>query len=200
MGESGSGKTTLLNIMAALDKPTGGKVYLKGNDLSKIREKEMAAFRRQNLGFVFQDFNLLDTFSLEDNIYLPLVLAGKKYAEMSSRLAPIAKKLGISDILKKYPYEVSGGQKQRAAVARALITAPELILADEPTGALDSKTGVSILNLLQNMSVNNNSTVVIVTHNAILAEAADKVIRIKNGKIESITINENPKKVTDLEW
>lgn len=140
MGESGSGKTTLLNILAALDKPTGGKVYLKGNDLSKIREKEMAAFRRQNLGFVFQDFNLLDTLTLKDNIFLPLVLSGKKYTEMESRIAPIAEQLGISKLLNKYPYEVSGGQKQRAAIARALITQPQLILADEPSGALDSRS------------------------------------------------------------
>lgn len=124
MGESGSGKTTLLNILASLDKPTGGKVYLKGRDLGSIRDREMAAFRRQNLGFVFQDFNLLDTFSLEDNIYLPLVLAGKKYEEMNRKLEPIAQKLGITELLKKFPYEVSGGQKQRAAVARALITKP----------------------------------------------------------------------------
>lgn len=136
MGESGSGKTTLLNILAALDKPTSGKVCLKGRDLGDIKDKEMAAFRRQNLGFVFQDFNLLDTFSLEDNIYLPLVLAGKKYAEMNSRLQPIAEQLGITHLLKKYPYEVSGGQKQRVAVARALITKPQMILADEPTGSV----------------------------------------------------------------
>lgn len=147
MGESGSGKTTLLNILAALDKPTGGKVYLKGNDLSKIREKEMAAFRRQNLGFVFQDFNLLDTLTLKDNIFLPLVLSGKKYTEMESRIAPIAEQLGISKLLNKYPYEVSGGQKQRAAIARALITQPQLILADEPSGALDSRSTDELLGL-----------------------------------------------------
>lgn len=134
MGESGSGKTTLLNILAALDRPTGGKVYLKGRDLSGVKEREMAAFRRQNLGFVFQDFNLLDTFSIEDNILLPLVLSGRKYKEMEKRLTPVVEKLRIADILQKYPYEVSGGQKQRAAVARALITRPQLILADEPTG------------------------------------------------------------------
>ena len=135
MGESGSGKTTLLNILAALDRPTGGKVYLKGRDLSGVKEKEIAAFRRQNLGFVFQDFNLLDTFSLKDNIFLPLVLSGRKYPEMEKRLVPVAQRLGIQGILEKYPYEVSGGQKQRAAVARALITAPQIVLADEPTGA-----------------------------------------------------------------
>ena len=134
MGESGSGKTTLLNILAGLDRPTAGRVYLKGNDLARVKEKEMAAFRRQNLGFVFQDFNLLDTFSLRDNIFLPLVLSGKKYPEMERRLEPVAAKLGIAGILGKYPYEVSGGQKQRAAVARAVITRPQLILADEPTG------------------------------------------------------------------
>lgn len=139
MGESGSGKTTLLNILAALDKPTSGKVFLDGKDLTVIKEREIAAFRRDNLGFVFQDFNLLDTFSLKDNIFLPLVLAGKQVKEMEQRLQPIAEQLGITKLLDKYPYEVSGGQKQRAAVARALISRPKLILADEPTGALDSK-------------------------------------------------------------
>ena len=137
-GPPGTGKTTLLNLLAALDKPTGGQVRLNGKNLGELKEKEIAGFRRENLGFVFQDFNLLDTFSLRDNIYLPLVLEGKKYEEMSLRAEPIAKKLGITQVLNKYPYEVSGGQKQRAAVARALITNPELVLADEPSGALDS--------------------------------------------------------------
>ena len=139
MGESGSGKTTLLNILAALDKPTEGHVFLGNRELSAVSEKEISAFRRDHLGFVFQDFNLLDTFSLRDNILLPLVLAGKPYSEMERRLNPLARKLGIEKLLEKYPYEVSGGQKQRAAAARALITDPRLILADEPTGALDSK-------------------------------------------------------------
>ena len=139
MGESGSGKTTLLNILASLDKPTNGEILLNGKNTVEIKDKELSAFRRDNLGFVFQDFNLLDTFSLKDNIFLPLVLAGKKYNEMESRLAPLAQKLGITQLLDKYPYEVSGGQKQRAAVARALITQPQIILADEQTGALDSK-------------------------------------------------------------
>lgn len=147
MGESGSGKTTLLNILAALDKPTSGMVQLDGNDLTQIKESRIAAFRRDHLGFVFQDFNLLDTFSLEDNIYLPLVLVGTPYAEMQRRLEPIAKQLGITQLLKKFPYEVSGGQKQRAAVARALITNPRLILADEPTGALDSRSSDELLAL-----------------------------------------------------
>lgn len=175
MGESGSGKTTLLNILAALDKPTGGKVYLKGNDLSKIREKEMAAFRRQNLGFVFQDFNLLDTLTLKDNIFLPLVLSGKKYTEMESRIAPIAEQLGISKLLNKYPYEVSGGQKQRAAIVRALITQPQLILADEPSGALDSRSTDELLGLFNAIN-DNGQTIVMVTHSVKAASTAKRVL------------------------
>ena len=157
MGESGSGKTTLLNILAALDKPTGGTVLLDGKDLTQIKESQIAAFRRDNLGFVFQDFNLLDTFSLEDNIYLPLVLTGTPYAEMQRRLAPIAQQLGITELLQKFPYEVSGGQKQRAAVARALITNPRLILADEPTGALDSRSTDELLSLFSAIHVSCSS-------------------------------------------
>ena len=149
MGESGSGKSTLLNILAQLDRPTSGKVILKGRDLSTIKEKEMSAFRRQNLGFVFQDFHLLDTFTLKDNIFLPLVLSGRRYEEMEQRLAPIARHLGIEKILEKYPYEVSGGQKQRVAVARALIIKPQIVLADEPTGALDYNTSKEILKLIE---------------------------------------------------
>ena len=145
MGESGSGKTTLLNILAALDKPTSGEILLNGKNIVEISDKDISAFRRDHLGFVFQDFNLLDTFSLKDNIFLPLVLSRKSYKEMEKRMAPLADDLGISDILGKYPYEVSGGQKQRCAVARALITQPELILADEPTGALDSKSTNDLL-------------------------------------------------------
>lgn len=182
MGESGSGKTTLLNILAALDKATSGKVLLKGRDLSTIKEKEMAAFRRQNLGFVFQDFNLLDTFSLKDNIFLPLVLAGKKYDEMEKRLAPIAKKLGIESLLNKYPYEVSGGQKQRAAVARALITKPQLILADEPTGALDSKASDELLKLFSEIN-QDGQTILMVTHSVKAASNASRVLFIKDGEV-----------------
>lgn len=152
MGESGSGKTTLLNILAALDKPTSGSVHLNGKDVTALKEKEISAFRRKNLGFVFQDFNLLDTFSLQDNIFFPLVLSGKSYSEMRIRLEPIARQLGITDILAKYPYEVSGGQKQRAAVARALIINPQLILADEPTGALDSKSSENLLDLFDDIN------------------------------------------------
>ena len=182
MGESGSGKTTLLNILAALDKPTEGKVYLKDRDLGKLKEKEIATFRRQNLGFVFQDFNLLDTFSLKDNIFLPLVLSGKKYPEMEKRLKPIAEKLGIEKLLEKYPYEVSGGQKQRAAIARALITKPQLILADEPSGALDSKAADSLMNLF--ITINQDGqTIVMVTHSVKAASSAKRVLFIKDGKV-----------------
>lgn len=182
MGESGSGKTTLLNILAALDKPTSGSVRLDGKDLSKIRESEIASFRRDHLGFVFQDFNLLDTFSLEDNIYLPLVLSGKSPAEMKQRLTPIAQQLGITTLLKKYPYEVSGGQKQRAAVARALITNPRLILADEPTGALDSKSTDELLRLFGDIN-RNGQTILMVTHSVKAASHASRVLFIKDGEV-----------------
>lgn len=182
MGESGSGKTTLLNILAALDKPTEGKVYLKGNDLGNLKEKDIAAFRRQNMGFVFQDFNLLDTFSLKDNIYLPLVLSGAKYNMMEKRLAPIAEKLGITQILDKYPYEVSGGQKQRAAIARALITKPQLILADEPSGALDSKAADSLMNLFTTIN-QDGQTILMVTHSVKAASSANRILFIKDGEV-----------------
>lgn len=182
MGESGSGKTTLLNILAALDRPTSGKVFLKGRELGTIKEKEMAAFRRQNLGFVFQDFNLLDTFSLQDNIFLPLVLSGKKYPEMVRRLEPIATSLGIEKLLKKFPYEVSGGQKQRAAVARALITKPQLILADEPTGALDSRSADELLDLFHEIN-ENGQTILMVTHSIKAASTAKRVLFIKDGEV-----------------
>lgn len=182
MGESGSGKTTLLNILAALDKPTSGSVLLDGQNLSKVRESQIAAFRRDNLGFVFQEFNLLDTFTIEDNIYLPLVLAGKSHKEMDSRLTPIADRLGISDLLKKYPYEVSGGQKQRAAVARAIITNPKLVLADEPTGALDSKSTDELLQLFSRIN-QDGRTILMVTHSAKAASHAKRVLFIKDGEV-----------------
>lgn len=182
MGESGSGKTTLLNILAALDKPTRGQVLLDGNDITAISEKELSAFRRSNLGFVFQDFNLLDTFNLKDNIFLPLVLSGKKYGEMSKRLKPLAAMLGITDILYKYPYEVSGGQKQRAAVARALITSPQLILADEPTGALDSRSADELLKLFS-MINREGQTIVMVTHSVKAASHAGRVLFISDGTV-----------------
>ena len=182
MGESGSGKTTLLNILAALDRPTSGTVLLEGRDFSKIKENEVAAFRRDNLGFVFQEFNLLDTFSLEDNIFLPLVLAGKHFQEMKATLMPIAVSLGIEDLLKKYPYEVSGGQKQRAAVARALITQPRIILADEPTGALDSKSTDELLRLFADVN-RMGQTILMVTHSARAASRAGRVLFIRDGEV-----------------
>ena len=182
MGESGSGKTTLLNILASLDKPTSGEVLINGKSIVNLKEKEISKFRRDNLGFVFQDFNLLDTFSLQDNIFLPLVLSGKSFNEMNSRLTPIAHKLGINDILRKYPYEVSGGQKQRAAVARALITTPKLILADEPTGALDSRATDSLLKLFADIN-KEGQTILMVTHSTKAASHANRVLFIKDGEV-----------------
>lgn len=182
MGESGSGKTTLLNILAALDKPTAGTVLLDGRDFTKIRESEAATFRRDHLGFVFQEFNLLDTLNAEDNIFLPLVLAGKPYSEMSHRLDMLAPRLGITDILKKYPYEISGGQKQRVAVARAMITEPKLMLADEPTGALDSRSSEELLKLFA--SVNRfGQTIIMVTHSVRAASTAGRVLFIRDGVV-----------------
>ena len=182
IGPSGSGKTTLLNILAALDKPTGGQVMLEGKRLDAIEERDLAAFRRDNLGFVFQEFNLLDTFNLEDNIYLPMVLAGIPHQQMKEVLTPIAKELGISQLLKKYPYEVSGGQKQRAAVARALMMKPRIILADEPTGALDSKSTEELLRLFSQIH-RKGQTVLMVTHSVKAASCADRVLFIKDGQV-----------------
>ena len=182
MGESGSGKTTLLNILAALDKPTGGSVILDGLNLAKIKESAIAQFRRDNLGFVFQEFNLLDTFTIEDNIFLPLVLAGTPYREMQDRLRPIAAKLGIPGILKKYPYEVSGGQKQRAAVARAMITDPKIILADEPTGALDSRSTDELLKLFCDVNM-LGQTILMVAHSVKAASSAGRVLFIRDGEV-----------------
>ena len=182
MGESGSGKTTLLNILAALDRPTSGEILLDRKSLSKISQNKLAAFRRDNLGFVFQDFNLLDTFSIQDNIYLPLVLAGVLYEEMERRLKPIAETLDISHILKKFPYEVSGGQKQRAAVARALITEPQIILADEPTGALDSKASDTLLRLFGQVN-RAGQTILMVTHSIKAASHAKRVLFLQDGEV-----------------
>lgn len=182
MGESGSGKTTLLNILASLDKATSGQVLLDGRDLTEIRHREICAFRREHLGFVFQDFNLLDTFTLKDNILLPLVLAGMSVREMNGWLNPIAKKLGIYELLEKYPYEVSGGQKQRAAVARALITCPRLVLADEPTGALDSKSTDELLKIFAEIN-REGQTILMVTHSTKAASHAGRVLFIKDGEV-----------------
>jgi len=182
MGESGSGKTTLLNILAALDKPTSGSVLLDGQDIVTIRERDIAAFRRDHLGFVFQDFNLLDTFTIQDNILLPLVLAGRKFPEMQKRLTPLAQRLGLTELLQKYPYEVSGGQKQRAAVARALITNPRLVLADEPTGALDSRASDNLLRLFGQVNAGRQTTLM-VTHSAKAASHAKRVLFIRDGEV-----------------
>lgn len=182
MGESGSGKTTLLNMLASLDKPTKGEIFLDGKAFSKIRQKEISAFRRDHLGFIFQDFNLLDTFSLKDNILLPLVLQGVKYEDMENRLVPLAHKLGIMELLDKYPYEVSGGQKQRAAAARALITNPRLVLADEPTGALDSKAAGKLLKILSDVN-KEGQTILMVTHSIQAAKCAGRVLFIKDGNL-----------------
>ena len=182
MGESGSGKTTLLNILAALDRPTSGQVFLNMRDIAALSEREISAFRRDHLGFVFQDFNLLDTFSLQDNIFLPLVLSGKKYPEMKTRLQPIAARLGIEKLLGKFPYEVSGGQKQRAAIARAIITNPELLLADEPTGALDSRSAGQILDLFEAVN-QGGQTILMVTHSLQAASRAGRVLFLKDGQV-----------------
>ena len=182
MGESGSGKTTLPNILAALDKPTSGDVLLEGQSLASLKDRQLSSFRRDNLGFVFQEFNLLDTFSIEDNIYLPLVLAGQSYSEMNGRLRNLSASLGISGILKKYPYEVSGGQKQRAAVARAVITEPKIILADEPTGALDSRATDELLRLFSSIN-QNGQTILMVTHSARAASHAGRVLFIRDGEV-----------------
>lgn len=202
MGESGSGKTTLLNILASLDKPTSGEVLLNGKGLASIKEKELSAFRRDNLGFVFQDFNLLDAFSVKDNIFLPLVLSGTAYTEMEKQLNPIAKKLSITDILAKYPYEISGGQKQRVAVARALITNPQLILADEPTGALDSHATDGLLKMFHDIN-RDGQTILMVTHSVKAASHAKRVLFLRDGEVfhqlykASMADNEMYSKISD---
>lgn len=182
MGESGSGKTTLLNILAALDEPTSGSVELDGKRLDTVKENELAAFRRNNLGFVFQEFNLLDTFTLRDNILLPLVLGQMSVREMEGRLQEVTSMLGIKDLLNKYPYEVSGGQKQRAAAARAIITNPRLILADEPTGALDSQSSAELLRVFSRMN-ENGQTILMVTHSVDAASHANRVLFIRDGVV-----------------
>lgn len=182
MGESGSGKTTLLNILALLDRPTSGKVILMGKDLQEIKDSEMAKFRRENLGFVFQDFNLLDNFTVKENILLPLVLSDEKISVMEEKLLKIAKKLSVSDLLNKYPYEISGGQKQRTAIARALISEPKILLADEPTGALDSNSTRELLKVFKDLN-QDGETILMVTHSIMAASEAKRVLFIKDGEI-----------------
>lgn len=182
MGESGSGKTTLLNILAALDRPTSGHVLLDGKDFAAIQEHERAAFRRDHLGFVFQEFHLLDTFSMRDNILLPLVLQKRPVSEMNQRLAPLLEQLGLNGLENKYPWELSGGQKQRAAIARALITRPRLLLADEPTGALDSSSASLLMALFRRIH-QSGQTLIMVTHSARAASYASRVLFIKDGQM-----------------
>ena len=182
MGESGSGKTTLLNILATLDKPSGGSVILDGKDITKIKEKDLASFRLKNLGFVFQDFNLLDTLNVRDNIFLPLVLDRKSYQEMESRLVNVAQKLRIVELLNKRPFELSGGQQQRVSIARALITQPQIILADEPTAALDYRNSEDLLKLFEEINL-DGQTILMVTHSANAASHANRVLFIKDGRI-----------------
>lgn len=200
MGESGSGKTTLLNILASLDTPTAGKVLVDGKDFTTLKDNERAIFRRSNLGFIFQDFNLLDNFSIEDNIKLPLVLAGEDYKKMDAKVQKAAGQLGIVELLKKYPYEVSGGQKQRTAIARALITNPRILLADEPTGALDYNTSKEILKLIEDVNKKYGNTIIMVTHNEAIRNMADHVIKLRDGAVRHNERNEHKISAADLEW
>ena len=182
MGESGSGKTTLLNLLAAFDKPTSGTISIDGKELITLNDNALASYRRNNLGFVFQDFNLLDTLSIKDNILLPIVLGGKNVNDYKERLNTITKEIGIDTILRKYPYEISGGQKQRVAVARALITDPKLILADEPTGALDSQSSDDLLRVFEKIN-KNGQTILMVTHSVAAASHANRILFIKDGVV-----------------
>ena len=195
IGKSGSGKSTLLNLLGGLDTVTSGKIIVDGNNIESFNDNQLTRYRAKNVGFIFQFYNLIPNLTALENVELM-----KDIVDVDIDGMKVLASVGLDRHANQFPSQLSGGEQQRVSIARAVAKKPAMLLCDEPTGALDSRTGVSILSLLQNMSVNNRSTVVIVTHNAILAEAADKVIRIKNGKIESITINENPKKVTDLEW
>ena len=199
MGASGSGKTTLLNCISTIDTVSAGHIFLEGTDITEIKPKSLARFRRENLGFVFQDFNLLDTLTISENIALALAINKVPAGSVEPRIWDIAGKLNISDILNKYPYQVSGGQKQRCACARAIINNPKLLLADEPTGALDYQTGKAILKLLQD-TCKKGMTVVVITHNQAIAPMANRIIKIKNGKVSDMTINENPLPVEKIEW
>ena len=195
LGPSGAGKSTLLNLLGGLDTVTSGKIIVDGNNIESFDDNQLTKYRAKNVGFIFQFYNLIPNLTALENVELMSDIVDVDIDGLS-----VLDSVGLAAHANQFPSQLSGGEQQRVSIARAVAKKPAMLLCDEPTGALDSKTGVSILTLLQNMSVNNNSTVVIVTHNAILAEAADKVMRIKNGKIESITINENPKKVADLEW
>ncbi|MBQ2652019.1 MAG: ABC transporter ATP-binding protein [Methanobrevibacter sp.] len=195
LGPSGAGKSTLLNLLGGLDTVTSGEIVVKGNHVENFSDDELTSYRAKNVGFIFQFYNLIPNLTALENIELM-----KDIVDVNIDGLSVLDSVGLKNHADQFPSQLSGGEQQRVSIARAVAKQPTMLLCDEPTGALDSKTGVLILNLLQDMSNNKGTTVIIVTHNAILAEAADKVIRIKNGQIESIIINENPRKVTDLEW
>lgn len=184
MGPSGAGKTTLLNLLSTLDKPTKGEIILNGINITKVKNKELSKIRRENIGFIFQDYSLLDNMTLMDNIALPLALGRKKTKEIEERVIKIADIFGLSDHLKKYPYELSGGQKQRGAAARALITEPKVIFADEPTGALDSKSSTDLLECLKKVNEENNATIILVTHDAFSASYSQKIYMLSDGEVK----------------
>ena len=200
MGPSGSGKTTLLNMLSTIDKPTHGTILLDGMDITKAGNKELSNIRKDKIGFIFQDYNLLDTMTLQDNIALPLSLKGVASSTCIQKTKELAAMFGLEEHLKKYPYQLSGGQKQRGAACRALISDPKILFADEPTGALDYNTGKQVLKLLQDTCRKQKVTVIVITHNLALAPMGDKVIHVKNGRIESIEINENPMPVERIEY
>ncbi|MCX7711660.1 MAG: ABC transporter ATP-binding protein [Clostridia bacterium] len=185
MGPSGAGKTTLLNLLSTVDKPTSGKILFEGLDLGAMKDKELAKFRRNNVGFIFQDFNLLDNMSVEDNIALPLALSKVNHKEIGQKVLELSTFFGIDLHLKKYPYQLSGGQKQRVAAARAMITSPSVIFADEPTGALDSKSSAELLQCLSSMNERYRTTVIMVTHDAFAASYCKKILFLKDGKIHA---------------
>ena len=183
MGPSGSGKTTLLNVIATIDEVSSGHIYLNGKDLTEINKKEICRFRRENLGFIFHDFNLIDTLTIHENIALALTINKTNKNEIDGKVNSVAKELGIEEILTKYPYEVSGGQKQRTACARALITNPKLILADEPTGALDSRSAQMLIEMISSLNKDFKATILMVTHDSFTASYCDRILFIKDGKI-----------------
>ena len=199
MGASGSGKTTLLNCISTIDKVSSGHIYISGNDITKLNSKKISKFRREELGFIFQDFNLLDTLTAYENIALALTIMKVNHKEIDKRVKDVAKKLNIEDVLNKYPYEMSGGQKQRVACARAIITKPSLILADEPTGALDSKSAKMLLESMEDLNESLNATIMMVTHDAFSASYARRILFIKDGKIfnELIRGNDSRKEFFD---
>ena len=194
MGASGSGKTTLLNLLGSLDRPTSGKVIMNGIDISKLKKNQLAAHRVEHIGFIFQDFNLLETMTLKENIILPLALAGCDVKTIESKLASLTANLGISQVIDKYPYEVSGGEQQRAAACRALINEPKVILADEPTGNLDSKSGKDLLNLLSFINEEYGTTILMVTHDVFAASYCKKILFIRDGEIYNELYSGNDKK------